>query len=79
MFLLEGDEVDQHVRPISERLFQGFGVGAMDLDVLDPLGHLALAPTRDDHFPAAFAKARNQRASGLAAPAEKECPPCHYF
>jgi hypothetical protein len=43
--------------------------------VLDSLRNHALAPTRDDHFPPAFAKAGNQRPSGLPAPAEKECPP----
>ncbi len=77
MLLLEGNEVDQDVRPVSERLLQGSGVGAIDLDVLDSLRNVALAAAHDHDFPAAFAKARNQRSSGLAAPAEKECPPRH--
>ena len=77
MLLLEGNEVDEDVRPSSERLLQGGAVGAIDLDVLDALRDLALTPARDDYFPAAVAKARDQGASGLAAAAEKECPPRH--
>jgi len=71
----EGDEIHQDVRPVSERLLQGSGVRAIDPDVLDSLRNRALASARNYHFPPAFAKAGNQRPSGLPAPAEKECPP----
>jgi hypothetical protein len=74
---LEGDEVDQDVRASAERLLQRGRVGAVDLDVLDSLRYLALAAAPDGDLPAALAKARDECAAGLAAAAEKKCPPRH--
>jgi len=77
MLLLEGDEVDEDIRTHTKRLAQSVGVGPVDLDVLDARRQLVLAPAADDDFPPSLPEPRDQRATGLAAPAEKKRPPRH--
>jgi hypothetical protein len=77
MLPLEGDEVDEDLGTCAERPPQSVVVGTIDLDVLDARRQLALSPAADDDFPPALPKPRDQRAAGLAAAAEKKCPPRH--
>src|SRR5205085_7663897 len=73
----EGDEVDEHIRPVAERLLQSGRVSTVDLDVLDDRRKLALAAAADNNVPPPLLEPRDQRPSGLAAAAEEESSSRH--
>jgi len=77
MLRLEGDEIDEHVGPRIERRAESALVAAIDRNVLDARRKLALAAAAEDNVPAPRLKPGNQCASGLAASAQKKCPPRH--
>jgi len=74
---LEGDEVDQDIRALAERLLEGGRIGTVDLDVLDAGRKLVFTAVADYDLPPTPLEPRDQRPSGLAGAAEKKCAPRH--
>jgi len=48
---LEGDEVDQDIGVLAERLLEGGRIGTVDLDVVDPGRKLVFTAAADDDVP----------------------------
>ena len=66
MLSLEGDEVDQDIGALAERLLEGGRLGTVDLDVLDAERKLVFTAAADDDFPPTPLESRDQRVEGLA-------------